>query len=173
MQANKALKTKSMAPTPRGKRAIALMAAGKTGKDAMVAAGYSELTAKNPGKMMARKRMAEYLTKLAPLATEALINGTTVRAMVGKDMGHALQGATLAARLRGLLIERRESLNLNASSPSDLAAMRAELASLYDGAPPSPGHDATLTPQADRSAKSSVDSDLGGAGPQRNGGECG
>ena len=117
--------------------------------------------------------MVTMLERLAPRCTQELIEGTTVRAMTGRDIGHALQGATLAARLRGLLIERRESLNLNASSPTDLAAMRAELASLYDGAPPSPGHDATLTPQADRSAKSSVDNELPGGSPLADEGECG
>ncbi len=173
MLENKALPAKTLQPTPRMARVAALLMEGTPAGEAMERAGYAQSYAHNPHQLMRRRRMVTALKRLAPEMTAELIEGTTVRAMTGKDIGIALTGATLAARLRGLLIERRESLNLNASSPSDIAAMRAELTALYDGAPPTPGHDATLTPQTSRAAKSSVSNDLPGTVPHDDTGECG
>ena len=110
------------------------MARGKTGAKAMKDAGYSDAEASNPGRFLQRQAVAQAIEKMAVHCSKDLIEGVTVEAMTGEDMGHKLQGATLAARLRGLLVDRSMNINVNASTPGDLAAMRAELGRLYNDA---------------------------------------
>lgn len=161
----KATGPQKSALTMRQKAALQGIVEGKTGKAAMLAAGYTEASASKPGRFLARQSVARELERMAPMATPELIDGVTVRAMTGDDTGHAIAGATLAARLRGLLIDRSMNMNVNASTPTDLAAMRAELARLYNDS-------GDLRPAAERSAQSvdnagvsEGDPGAGGGGP--------
>ncbi len=151
MTGNKAHRAGTLQPTPRMARTAALLVEGIPAGEAMREAGYSNKYARNPHQLMRRAQMVVALRRLAPDMTQELIEGTTVRAMTGKDVGQALTGATLAARLRGLLIERREQVNVSLDA-SAVSAMRAELAALYADSPPCPADAGELRSQADRAA---------------------
>jgi hypothetical protein len=145
------------------KAAVTGILAGKSGKRALLDAGYAPSTAAKPGEFLSREKVAREIERLAPDCTQDLIEGTTVRAMTGDDTGHAIAGATLAARLRGLLIDRSMNMNINASTPTDLAAMRAELARLYNDR-------GDLRPAAERSAQSVDSAGVSGDDPGAGGG---
>ncbi len=151
MVENKGDRVKTLQPTARMARVAALLMEGTPAGEAMERAGYAQSYAHNPHQLMRRRRMVTALKRLAPDMTSELIEGTTVRAMTGKDIGTALTGATLAARLMGKLVERREQVTVH-TTPGEVMAMRDALARLYAGPPPTPGDEPPLKPQVERAA---------------------